>query len=391
MRRVLEKPWVVATVVCGVVWAGLLAALALGRFAGDARGFVCAGAAFTRPAALAGVPVVSQFGYDGQFYAVLATDPLVLREDTKQHLDSPAYRAARVGAPLAAWLLALGQPRVAVWLYLLLCWAGALALVGLSAGWLVQRGVPPWWALAVGVSGGVAASMLRATPDGLGVALAVAGLWLLARQRVGWAVGVLAAATLVRETMALVALGAAVAEFFAGRRRAAALLALIPGGVYGAWRAAVALHLEGSPLAVGGNLGVPFSWVGAKLTSLAGGGAGAVGMELWGVLAILAGLGGAVVLARGTWREAPAAAYLGFAVLSLVLSYSVMVEAYAYARVLLPLPVLGLLLASSTGPLARLWFYFLAALQALVGLAMVRVELGSTFPALANLKGYLPF
>jgi hypothetical protein len=389
MRRGVVKPWVVVTLGCGVTWACLLAALAVGRFAGDARGFLCAGAAFQRPAALADVPVVSQWGYDGQFYAVVATDPLLLKDDTRRYLDSPAYRASRVGAPLLAWLLGLGQPRAAVWFYLLLCWAGALALVGLAAAWLAERGGSPWWALTVGVSGGVAASMLRATPDALALALAVAGLWLLARERLPWAVGLLVAATLIRETMVLVATGGAVAELFAGRRRAAALLAVVPGGVYGAWRAVVALHLEGSPLATGGNLGVPFAWLATKLTSLARGGAGAVGMELWGVLAIVAGLGGAVVLVRDPLRQAAAAAFVLFALLSVGLASQVMVEAYAYARVLLPLPVLGLLVASGTRPLARLWFYFLAAFQALVGLAMVRVELGSTFPALANLKGYL--
>ncbi len=389
MRAVLARPWVVATVACGVAWACLLAALALGRFDGDVRGFLCAGAAFSRPEALAGVPVASQYGYDGQFYAVLATDPLVLKAETMLHLDSPGYRAARVGAPLAAWLAALGQPRAAVWIYLLLCWTGALALVGLSAGWLAERGVSPWWALAVGVSGGVAASTLRATPDALAVALAVGGLWLLARQRRGWALLLMIAATLTRETMVLAALGAAVAELSAGRRRVAALCAVVPAGVYGAWRTVLALHLGGSPLAAGGNVGAPFSWVGAKVASLAGGGAGAVGMELWGMLAILTGFAGAVVLARRFVREAPSAAFLLFALLSVVLSRHVTVEAYAYTRVLLPLPVLGLLAAAGSGPLARLWFYFLAAFQALVGLAMVRVELGSTFPALANLKAYL--
>lgn len=384
----MARPWVVVTVTCAVVWVGVLAALAQGRFAGDARGFLCAGAAFARPTALAGVPVVSQYGYDGQFYAVLATDPFVLKDDTTSYLDSSAYRAARVGTPLLAWALALGQGTAAVWVYLVLCWAGGVALVGVLAAWLPKHGVSAWWALAVGASGGVAASMLRATPDALALALALAGLW-LAPRRLAWAVAFLISATLMRETMVLVALAAGGVEWLAGRRRGAALLALGPAGVYVAWRLALALSLGGSPLAVGGNLGVPFFWVGDKLQGLARGGAGALGIELWGILAIFAGLGGAVVLARRARHEAPAAAFVLFALLSVVLSSQVTVEAYAYARVLLPLPVLGLLAAAGSGPLARLWFYFLAAFQALVGLAMVRVELGNTFPALANLKGYL--
>lgn len=389
MRQLLARPWLVAVIACGAVWAVLLGMLSWARFEGDVRGFVCAGSAFSRPEALAEVPVLSEYGYDGQFYAVLATDPLVLDVQTMLHLDSPPYRAARVGAPLAAWLLGLGQPGAAVWIYVLLCWAGALALVALLAGWLGERGGSPWWALAVGMSGGVAASVLRATPDALAVALALVGLWALAHRRHSWAVSLLIAAALTRETMVLAALGAAVAEILSGRRRTAALYALLPAGVYGAWRVVLALMLGASPLAAGGNLGVPLAWVGAKAASLAQGGAGAVGMELWGMLAVLSGLGGAVVLARRSLREAPAAACVLFALLSVVLSSHVTVEAYAYARVLLPLPVLGLLAAGGSGPVVRLWFYFLAAFQTLVGLAMVRVELGATFPALANLKGYL--
>lgn len=389
MKRLVRKPWIVAVLASAVAWAVLLVALAWGRFDGDARGFIFAGAAFQRPAVLADVPVLSQYGYDGQFYAVLATDPLLLHAATPGYLDTAAYRAARVGAPLVAWLLALGQPAAAVWAYLLLCWAGALALVGVLAAWLGERGVSPWWAVALGVSGGVAASVLRATPDALAVALALGGLWALERQRHGWALGLLSAATLTRETMVLVALGVAVAELLGGRRRQAVLYALIPAALYGAWRGVLALTLEDAALATGGNLGWPLAWVVGKLASLGRGGAGAVGMEVWGVLAVIAGLGGAVVLARRSLREAPAASYLLFSLLALVLSGQVMVEAYAYARVLLPLAALGLVVASGGSPLSRLWFYFQAVFQALVGLAMVRVELGATFPALANLKGYL--
>lgn len=385
----IKQPWIVATIACAVAWTVLLGALALARFDGDARGFLLAGAEFTRPPVLAEVPTLSPYGYDGQFYAVLATDPLLLHPDTAQYLDTPAYRAARVGGPLLAWLSAFGQPAVAVWTYLLWCWAGALALVGLLARWLREVGVSPWWAIAVGVSGGVAAAVLRATPDALAVALAVAGLMARSRSRHGLAVGLLGTATLTRETMVAAALAAAVVELAEKRWRWAALYGLLPAAVYGGWRLFLSFRLGGALLEGSGNLGPPLGWVGAKVWHLTHGGAGGMGMEVWGTLAILAGLGGAVVLVRHSLREATAAAYLLFAALSLLLSSQVTVEAYAYARVLLPLPVLGLLAAAGSSYLARLWLYFLAAFQALVGLAMVRVELGATFPALANLKGYL--
>lgn len=390
MGRGTVGRWAAVVGTFTLVWGAVLVALALGRYGGDARGFLYAGAAFSRPAALADAPVLSPYGYDGQFYAVLATDPLLLRRETRTHLDAPAYRAARVGAPLLAWLAGLGQPRAAVWMYLWACWLGALATTALVAAWLIADGRSPWWALLVGLSGGVAASLLRATPDALALAWALGGLTARRRGSHDWAWGLLAAAALTRETMLLVALGAAVGELAAGRRRQAALYALFPAGAYAAWRGVVALLTGDSSVSTGSNLTVPFAWVGPKLSHLFSGGAGNLGMELWGVLGVLAACGGAVVLARRAWREAPAAAYVFFAILAVLLSRQVMVEAYAYSRVLLALPVLGVVAATSVGPLARLWLYFLGAFQAVVGVAMVRVELGLTFPALANLGGFLP-
>ncbi len=389
MRRIVRQPWVVVVVVCGTLWALLLTALALGRFEGDARGFLFAGAAFSRPPGLAGVPVLSQYGYDGQFYAVLATDPLLLEADTPRHLDAPAFRAARLGAPLVAWLLGLGEPRAAVLMYLLLCWAGALALLGLVAAWLTEGGGSPWWAVAVGASGGLATSMLRATPDALAVALALGGLWLATKGRHRLALALLTGACVTRETMLLMALGAAVATLFAGRRWVAARYALVPTGVYLAWRFVLAARLGGSWWDTGGNVGAPLAWVGSKVASLARGEAGALGMEVWGTLAVVTGLVGALLLIRRHLRHAPAAALAFFALLGVALTHQVLAEAYAYTRVLLPLSVLALLASTETRWFARLWLYLPTMFQALAGLAMVRVELGATFPALANLKEYL--
>jgi hypothetical protein len=54
--------------------------------------------------------VADSSGYDGQFYAQIALDPLLRDPDLVQSLDAPAYRARRILAPAAAALLGLGNP-----------------------------------------------------------------------------------------------------------------------------------------------------------------------------------------------------------------------------------------------------------------------------------------
>lgn len=53
-------------------------------------------------------------GYDGQFYAQLAVDPLLLDAATGEALDNPSYRARRILFSWTAFLIGLGQPRLVV-------------------------------------------------------------------------------------------------------------------------------------------------------------------------------------------------------------------------------------------------------------------------------------
>lgn len=48
-------------------------------------------------------------GYDGQFYAQVALDPSLQHPQLEEALDTPFYRARRIGMPAAAWLAGLGQ------------------------------------------------------------------------------------------------------------------------------------------------------------------------------------------------------------------------------------------------------------------------------------------
>lgn len=84
-------------------------------------------------------------GYDGQFYAQLAIDPLLRDPHLSQAIDAPSYRARRILLPGAAALLGLGNPWWTLQVYALLnvmCW--------FVLGWLLHKdlGSATWMSIA---------------------------------------------------------------------------------------------------------------------------------------------------------------------------------------------------------------------------------------------------
>ena len=373
-------PWLVL-VVTAAFWAAVLGVVALGRYGGDVRAFVCLGEERIHPEALAGIPRSSEHGYDGQYYAILAGDPLLLRPETAACLDAPYYRAGRIGLPLAAWLLALGRPGLAVLLYQLLCWGGGLAAVYLAARWLDAEGRPAAWALLLAVSAGLATSMFRSTPDGAAVALILAALWLHRRERPLAVVVILVAATLVRETSLLAAAALCFVELRRQRWRSAAASIALPLLAFSGWQLGLRLLIgAGRDHHVGGNFGLPLEWLPGKLVRLAEMGLPAARMEVAGLLALAACFAALVSVAL-RWRRwsAPEAVFAAFGLLGLVLAGPVYVEAYAYARVLLVLPFLALLIAFRAVRRSERWVLLaVPILFAATGAFVVRGELGLT-------------
>jgi hypothetical protein len=75
-------------------------------------------------------------GYDGQFYAQLALDPLLLSSETSAALDVPAYRARRILTPAMASVAGAGNPWWTLQIFALLnvgCW--------LVLAWVVYRNI----------------------------------------------------------------------------------------------------------------------------------------------------------------------------------------------------------------------------------------------------------
>ncbi|HEY4248601.1 MAG TPA: hypothetical protein VGM64_17400 [Lacunisphaera sp.] len=80
--------------------------------------------------------VAHSAGYDGQFYAQIATDPLLRNPELDHAIDAPAYRARRILLPAIAALIGAGNPWWTVQAYALLnivCW---LILAVLIRQWI---------------------------------------------------------------------------------------------------------------------------------------------------------------------------------------------------------------------------------------------------------------
>lgn len=94
-----------------------------------------------RLSALQDLPVAAvpdSGGYDGQFYAQIALDPLLCDPTLPMALDAPSYRARRILVPATAAMTGLGNPWWTLQAYALLnafCW--------FALGWLLYRQIEP--------------------------------------------------------------------------------------------------------------------------------------------------------------------------------------------------------------------------------------------------------
>ncbi len=374
-----RRPWrgaVVVALTALALWAPVLYTVGSRRFAGDIRGFARFGWKFHAIPELADVARVGKYGYDGQFYETLATDPLLRSPVTRRAIDNPTYRARRVLLPLAAYVLSAGSASTAPRIYVLLCWLLPLAGVALVAWWLAADGRSAYWALPLALTAGIAVSMLRATPDGAAAALIVAALFASDRNRPRWMLALTTLAVLARETSLLIVPGLALLELRRGRRVAAGLVAALPAALITAWR----LHLRSSlgitAASALGNFGVPFGWVPAKINRLCEPGA-ANAAEVFGLLAIPLLLIAAAAVALPRRRRSPVEwSLLGFSGLALFLNLRVYAEIYAYSRVLVVVPFLALILAAGEPVARRRWILAgLVAACSLSGLFVIRGEL----------------
>ncbi len=139
-------------------------------------------------------------GYDGQFYAQLATDPFLLDPAIGEALDSPAYRARRILFSWTAYLLGLGQPRWVIHAY-------AMQYIGvwLLLAWVLCHWFPPrdlrslcLWSGCM-FSHGVVVSVTSALPDGPSMLLLALSVLAIERGRAQRAAGLVGLAGLAKD------------------------------------------------------------------------------------------------------------------------------------------------------------------------------------------------
>lgn len=136
--------------------------------------------------------------YDGYYSYDLAHD--FLEAPFTDNLDKPAYRFQRILYPLAARILALGQPSLIPWSLIL------LNIIAISGGtWLIELlladlGVSRWYALAYGLYGGQLLGLRTSVSEPMTHMLLVAAMLAWQRDKRWWAVIAFSLAGLTKET-----------------------------------------------------------------------------------------------------------------------------------------------------------------------------------------------
>ncbi len=138
-----------------------------------------------------------RWGFDGQLYAEMALDPLLLDPHLHVALDNPPYRAQRILVSWLAWIVGLGQP-----FWVINAYAAMNLIFWVGFAWLTARLFSPhgWSGLlgyaAILLTCGLIESMQASLTDLPSFTLI---LWAIMVGGTGGA-WILAAATLVRST-----------------------------------------------------------------------------------------------------------------------------------------------------------------------------------------------
>jgi hypothetical protein len=220
---------VLVVLVVAAVYAAVIG-WSVRRYSGNLSALIDAGELVvkTEPGALGHHIIVfrNSIGYDGLAYYNVAADPFL------QRTFRDAFRYQRIGYPLVVWAVSLGQQK---WRPVAMVGVNVVAVlvVAYLSGLIILlygEGASVWWALACAVNPSLIIGVQRDLAEPLTVALALVGLWLYLRQRIGWSAVALAAAMLTREVAILFIVPLVVGAIGARRiRRAMALaLAVVP-------------------------------------------------------------------------------------------------------------------------------------------------------------------
>ena len=234
---------------------------------GDVSRFVVAGQGTTSTEVHPKIYVFDSYGYDGQIYWRLATNPTELHLEAYHgaRLDSP-NRVSRIGYPTIAWALSFGQTAWVKWSLVLTNVLGMGALAFAGAHLARKYGRPAYVGLAVASSSGLVMALSRDLCEVIMVAGLTAGAALMARERYSWAAACWAVACLTHEQALLVAIPYAAYRLVqlirerSWKLAAADLPWIVAGTAFAAWQIAARSVIGSFPVQESGNesLGVPF-------------------------------------------------------------------------------------------------------------------------------------
>jgi hypothetical protein len=230
--------------------------------------FIMAGHTYTHPAQLPrGVLRVPSAGYDGQFYYRLALDPVNWGKTAYGITMDQSYRYTRIGYPILAWLVSLGQHQFVPVVLVAINLLAVAAMAFLGGMFARESGRHALWGLAFAAYFGLVISVGRDTAEPLAEACMLGGLLAYRRSRPLLATVAFTVGAITRETILLAPAAIAVTRLVAmARRRARPGLAdltwLVPACAYGLVELAVHFVVRGEfPLLANGgrNLAVPFT------------------------------------------------------------------------------------------------------------------------------------
>jgi hypothetical protein len=314
-------------------------------------------------------PIQDNIGDDGQFYAQIALDPLLKREDVRRALDNPIYRSRRIGIPLLAYCLGLGKPAWILQVYALLnvvFWLLLLAMLGRFIGFQRPRDV--LLAIAMLCATGTLNSIEHSLTDLPAAVLGVLAVF-FNHQWVACAF-FLGGAALVKDTSALSF--AAAPLFKKGnplnikRVLVSLLIMVLPIAL---WVVYIQVRMTGGSDVGINQFAVPFSGLGHKLWKASHDFAGVflqgpVHQQAYYVFEVLAPLSfviqAAYLIAKPRFDDEAWRLGIGFALLLCLLGSSPWVAQNKYCRILLPLTFSFNLLLQKHEPRTRFAAWYVA-------------------------------
>jgi hypothetical protein len=170
-------------------------------------------------------------GYDGQFAYYIARDGA----DAVPYVDGPTLHYQRVLYPVAARLLALGNPEVVPWTLILINLLAHSISAALVAYLLNTYRVSPWFALIYSLWLGELFAVRLDLNEPLFMVLALGAVVAYQHQRYRWTMFLLILSTLSKELGLVIAAGLALHAWFDSQRGTAIRIFLAPLLAFLAW------------------------------------------------------------------------------------------------------------------------------------------------------------